>query len=304
MSTSLQWKEFLELPSGMLDANALWLNDNLYLGGGSSSDDVDNKLYIYSHQDDTWKEMETCVYHYALASFNSQLVLIGGRKSHNNLITNKLWNLNNSGEFRSDLNPMPTKRSSASAVGVRKHLIVAGGHGENGPVSTVEVYKNHIWASAQSLPIGCSRMKSAFHEPNWYLMGGTEQGKKVYYTSVKSLLYSCYSSDDYKKDDTVAAWKTLAEVPFKYSSPAVLGNRLIATGGPSETEILNSAICAYCFVKDCWTHVEDMPTSTSSMSTVVLPSGEMVVLGGLMSDSRESALAFVACLTGKHGTQS
>ena len=40
-------------------------------------------------------------------------------------------------------------------------------------------------------------------------------------------------------------------------------------------EILNSAICAYCFVKDCWTHVEDMPTSTSSMSTVVLPSGEM-----------------------------
>ena len=114
---------------GMSDAQAVWLEDKLYVGGGWTSQS-NAKLYIYTPSTDTWGEMNTPVYWFALITYHSQLTLVGGRERGNRSVTNKLWTLTSHDQWRETLPPMTVKRRSASAVEYAKNIIVAGGLGD------------------------------------------------------------------------------------------------------------------------------------------------------------------------------
>ena len=66
----------------MYDAQAVLLHGKLYVRGGYSislTPEVDNsKLYIYALAANTWDVMDTPVYWFALTTYHSQLILIGG----------------------------------------------------------------------------------------------------------------------------------------------------------------------------------------------------------------------------------
>ena len=66
----------------MHDAQAVLLCDKLYVRGGYSmslTPEVDNsKLYIYTLTIDTWDVLDTPVYWFALTTYHSQLILVGG----------------------------------------------------------------------------------------------------------------------------------------------------------------------------------------------------------------------------------
>ena len=66
----------------MNDAQAVWLDDKLYLGGGWSSKEIrdDARLYIYIPTTDMWRIINTPVQWFALVSYHSHLVLVGGRE--------------------------------------------------------------------------------------------------------------------------------------------------------------------------------------------------------------------------------
>ena len=65
---------------GMSDAQAVWLGDKLYVGGGWTSGSRRDiaKLYIHTPTTDTWSHINTPVYYFALVTYHSQLVLVGG----------------------------------------------------------------------------------------------------------------------------------------------------------------------------------------------------------------------------------
>ena len=54
--TSLKWRECMRLPVGMHNAQAVWLGDKLYVGGGDTSGSRRDaaRLYIYTPTTDTW----------------------------------------------------------------------------------------------------------------------------------------------------------------------------------------------------------------------------------------------------------
>ena len=80
----------------MYDATSVWHKDKLYVGGwisGGNKDDA--RLYIYSPATDTWTTLDTPVYFFALTTYHSQLVLVGGKMcGQGGKCTNKLWMLN------------------------------------------------------------------------------------------------------------------------------------------------------------------------------------------------------------------
>ena len=60
---------------------AVHLNDCVYVGGASSSSYQDEyRLFVYSLGSDNWNVLDTGVSRFALTSYKSKLVLIGGRK--------------------------------------------------------------------------------------------------------------------------------------------------------------------------------------------------------------------------------
>ena len=279
--TSLEWRDCRRLPVGMHSAQAVWLGDKLYVGGGISiSSRDDTRLCIYTPTTDTWRTVNIPVYHFALITYHSQLVLVGGREhvgvGRKGPATNKLWTLTEHDQWRETLPPMTTKCYSASAVEFADNIIVAGGKDDKGRnIDIVEVYNGHHWAKAQCLPKPCNDMKSTVLNGHWYLMGGWGQGKEVYYASLDSLVASCQPSEK----PLPSVWKRLPDVPHVRSSTAVFGNRLIAVGG-GYISSLSSSIHTYSPKAQSWVHVGDMPVGLHSTCTAVLPTGELMVIGG------------------------
>ena len=69
----------------MQDAQAVWLAKKLYVGGGFSVEDTENydlennqALYVYTPTTDMWGIIATPVYWFALTTYRSQLLLVGG----------------------------------------------------------------------------------------------------------------------------------------------------------------------------------------------------------------------------------
>ena len=65
------------------DAQAVWLKDKVYVGGGMKSGNMnlipDARLYIYTPATDEWTTLDTPVFWFGLTTYHSQLV--GGTPS-------------------------------------------------------------------------------------------------------------------------------------------------------------------------------------------------------------------------------
>ena len=274
----MKWRECSRLPVNVRNAQAVWLGDKLYVGGGAAGPTTrDNaRLYIYTPTTDTWSHINTPVYYFALITYHSQLVLVGGQEyvgdGRVGPVTNKLWTLTEHDQWRETLPPMTTKCLWASAVEFADNILVAGGEDNEGRIiDIVEVHNGHHWAKAKCLFKPFRSAKSTLLNEHWYLMGGEEQRKEVYYAKLDSLVASCQPS---KKS---VPGNRLPDVPNIQSSAAIFGNRLISVGGGYSRE---SSIHAYSPNTQSWVHVGDIPIGLTYTCTAVLPTGELMVIGG------------------------
>ena len=259
----------------VLNAQAVVLGKKVYLGGGSMNPMLPPRLLIYGFTEDSWDTIDTPTQWYALATYHSKLVLVGGRDPNTKKATNQLWVLDEQNRWTQPLPPMTTKRYKASAVSLGDHLIVACGQGCSDvcPLDEVEMYNGHQWKKVESLPRGCTWMKSTLHERNWYLAGGIRQGSEVYQTSLESLIVTSEGAGQ------TSVWKKLPDAPLELSATVMFRDQLITIGGGKP---LSSAIHAYSPSTNSWVHVGDLPIDCHCHSTcaVVLPTGELLVVGG------------------------
>ena len=250
------------------------------------------ELHIYLPKTNLWRGMHTPVYYFALTTYRSQLVLIGGYEFVNegdDILTNKLWTLYKYTQWQETLPPMQSKRYGASAVSHGDHLIVAGGGNNYETLDIVEVYDGQHWSYVQPLPNQCGDMKSVVFDGHWYLMGGYEQDEEVYYAPLDLLIASGEMSPP-------SIWKELPNAPLWYSSPAVLGKRLVSIGG-GHLSLYSNVIHAYSQSTESWVRVGEMPIGIANTSSTVLPTGELMIIGGLPESA--SNTVFKAALEGE-----
>ena len=195
---------------------------------------------------------------------------------------------------------MNTKRCATCVVSVGRYLIVAGGYIESGMSDIVEVFNGHQWVYGTSLPISSVEMKSVVLKDEWYLMGGRNQKRNVFCTNLEDF-QNCKSDTS---SDPVIVWKKLgSQLPYERSSPAVFGNTLIAVGGENNfpgSQVSTSTIHAYSEYTKSWVHVGDLPQRLHSSCTVVLPTGELMVIGGMIGYTTKSRHVYMSTLKGKH----
>ena len=260
-------------------ANAVWLKDKVYMGGGWTSGNRRNqaRLYIYTPATNTWTTLDTPVYKFGLTTYHSQLVLVGGweyvGENIDSELTNKLLTLSEDGQWQETLPPMPTPCSDASAVSHGDHLLVIN---DNHP-NEVYVYNGHHWASAQHPPQQLNSIKSTVFNGNLYLMGtilGEPQQICVYSASLDSLLASCQPSETSQPS---SLWKRLTNVPSEWCCPAVFGNRLVAVGRRLSG---TTSLYAYSSLTQSWVHMADVSSMPffSTPCAVSLPSNELMIV--------------------------
>ena len=166
---TLEWEERPSLPVEMYNAQAVFLDGTLHVGGGFTEGSLRDYARLFSCKpggDGSWTATDTPTYYYALTTYDSHLLLVGGKEYSSKQITNKIYTMID-GEFKELLPPMKEKRHSTSAVSSGSVLAVPGGFGESRTLSSVEVYNNGQWTSGQSLPDACLNMMSVFHCNKW-----------------------------------------------------------------------------------------------------------------------------------------
>ncbi len=240
----------------------MYLNGTLYVGGGTTSDlRVDASLYSFKPGvDSTWTVIDTPSYYYALVAHDSELLLVGGYEYPTLAISNKVFTMRD-GQFVETLPPMKERRHLPSAVSCESALVVAGGYGTSGALSSVEVFKDDQWTTAPSLPSAGYKTRSALHGDQWYLI--TDEGK-VFCASLQSLISGAAKSP----------WETLPDAPNQLSAAAFFGGHLLSIGSfPNPTTIY-----AFSTFTQSWERAADLPPLSLVRPTAVVLSSEQLIV--------------------------
>ena len=264
----------------MYDAQAVVLNNKVYVGGGFTGNDTTAaNIYTYDPTTDTWETLQSPTRYSALTTYHNKLLLVGGVETSTGQATNQLWVFEEGEQtWTQPLPPMPTSRRGVSAVSYQDYLIVAGGHNYGGHLNTVEVFDGHQWVTADPLPERCCSMMSTSHDGHYYLMGGYCQGTSVFYTSLQSLVEKAtqHPPTSPSSTDQTSVWKTLTDTPHQWSSTTIFGGALVAVGGWTN----QSSLHLYFPLTQSWLPAGEMPLGVDRTCTVTLPTGEMMVIGG------------------------
>ena len=229
-------------------------------------------VYSYTVPDNKWTKLPQCKCRdFGMAVLNDALTTIGGRPLLGGLGSevNTLLSLSGS-SWEEVLPPMPTKRACPAAVRTPTHLVVAGGRG----IATVQVLNTETlqWSTASSLPEAVNFPQMTTCGGCLYLADGINN---AYSCSVEDLLKSTNSSDG------GSVWTRLASIPVEEDSTlATLRGHVLAIGGIDDDYDQTGAIHCYDVATNSWSVIGEIPTPRCRVLTAVLPSNELVVVGG------------------------
>ena len=238
----------------------------------------DGNICSYDSSSKRWRELPKCLYQYcSLAIINGQLTTIGG-VDMKRTCTNKLLSLQT--EWKEVFPPMPIKRCSSTAVTLKEHIVVAGGATGFFPadaVSTVEVMDTKIlvWSTVASLPHAYNHASGTICGDQLYMLGGNNDKymtKSVLTCSLTELLQSSSSSS--------SIWHRVADAPAYGSTCAAVNGELLAVGGCDKGSKPTAAIHKYNPTINSWDLISNMPTARYQSLIAVLPTNEMMVVGG------------------------
>ena len=232
-------------------------------------------VYKYRVPGNNWTKLPQCKYRFfSMAIVNYTLTTIGGRvRGGGN--TNTLLSLSGS-SWEEVLPPMPTKREFPAIASTPTRLVVAGGTRslvrEN--MTTVEVLNTETlqWSTVSSLPQKAFSHQMTTCDGCIYL---ASSNSKVFSCSMEDLLKSTNSSD--------GVWTRLASIPTsEWSSLTALSGRVLAIGGEDGRFSANPIGDIYCYdmASNSWSVIGEIPTPIVEALTAILPSNELVVVGG------------------------
>lgn len=285
---SIALNHFPNLPVPMTSPHATWHKGRLYIGGGGAKKALTLKeraqLYIYAPEESTWFIIETPTYMFGLTTFDSNLVIAGGKNFPSTKDTSAVFVYRGNGQWQSNhIEPMKTKRNSLTAVGVGDLLMVAGGFSDNKTLTSVELFNNctKVWKTITALPLPCNWMAATIHNGHVYLFRGRGPGKRVFHCALDSL-------------ESSPQWETL-NVPVEHSSLISYQGILLSIGGKADGSLSSSI---FALNRGEWLLIGDHPLCFSHTCTTQLPNGKIITVGGF-TGSEATSQVFELDIQGK-----
>ena len=253
-------------------------------------------IYSYDATSDNWSQLPDFVHEKgSIAVINGLLTTVGGRSypsSESTFYSNELFTLTGEGSHRrwtKVFPPMPTKRAETAAVCTRTTLIVAGGLGVGGVLSTVEVMNTETHHASGPLLLIYLNQRTGHQQRNQLCMlGGFDKqysySKFMYTCSLGDFLQPVSSSASQchiSKSNQASVWRRVADLPVIRSTCESFHGRLLAVGGYNNDSSKHSTdVYMYNPTTNSWEIISHMTTGRSGCFTAVLPDNQLMVVGG------------------------
>jgi len=297
---TLRWRQHKDLPCGMYHHHCVIVEGKLYIGGGVT-DSYDDDHTVWQYESGQWSKLKQYQYRwFNMAAVKRQLMLVGGEdtstRSWQRTSDIAVWDREGASHtWTHPYPPMPTPRHSPAAATYNQWLVVAGGSDcPFNDVAAVEVLNtdNYQWLSASSLPtvpVKCRHVTTAILQDELYLIGGTLN--KTLVANLPDIIHSSTSA-------TTKPWRTLPAPPLERSAAITVHGALLAVGGchGNKRSTASTVIHIYQPATNSWSKVGDLPSPLSHCACTLLPSGELLVAGGLDSNGKRTARVDVAVI--------
>lgn len=302
-----KWKDVHSAsPFKMIRGAAVIDEDNAYFLNTTG------EACVYNSKSCEWSVLPPCpLFGSSLAVVNDLLTAVGGEensaKSSGKLIS--LVNKEGKKEWvtQTQFNPIPTPRSFAAVVSIKNSLIVAGGrkgrqYGQT-YFNTVEIMNTETgqWSGAARLPYPYSRMSMTVCRNKIYMLGGfglTGRVRSVVSCSVDALLESQTWGSWIRSGMLLRpVWNVIAKVPtYHFATCVTIRDELFAVGGCSSRDdtIHTNIIHKYNMNTKSWEITCEMPRSVERCLAVVLPTNELMVVGGGVYAQHDQGSNFVS----------
>lgn len=274
---------------------AYTIGSRLYLCGGATATSQPNTQVFYCPTKNITRWTKTSIdapqYYYASAIVNRELVLIGGVNSVDHVTTRKLSTYDSREKTWVEiLPPLPTARSSASAVSWGDYLFVVGGINTSGNFTdAVEILhlSSQQWSTAMPLPRPLAGASVVIYRSRLYILGGaTKDGlqKTLYSVGIDRLL-SSISRINRLTSSSMDVWSHHQDSPYTLMSLCLFNGYMLAFGGNERTASLSQpAEWVWAYFPDDefnnWTLVQRMHTPRKLCCVTPLSSSGIVVIGG------------------------
>ena len=297
----------------MIFGQAVTVGDKVFFGSGTShlgeASSVPRVL-CYSPPQDTWTTLPHCpVAGFGMGCHLGELVLVGGAYGSSDegasSLTGDVHILDEGRQkWKRSFPPLLKPRMLPTVVSLSRGLVAAGGivldATHDHCLSSVEVFEEGQWHRAAPLPIACIGMTSAVVGDSCYLLGGftdTDLDRPtthVFSASLSSLVHEATGSTrghtlSNGSPANSSIWCELVSSPRYASTAANLGDCLLTLGGSDEhLEHKSGALHVLSPLTKSWIRIEDIPVSCFACAAAKLPSGELLVIGGMGHDEEDA----------------
>ena len=242
----------------------------------------------------TWSKLlfyDSCeMYGSTLATSNSKVHTLGGTWIKDLKVeeySNKVFSLDDDLKWCNTLPPLNIGRGYATSTSFDSFILVAGGIGRNGWLSSVEVLNSSqsssTWWEICDLPVKSRFMLCTVTHDELFIGCGEGSADTVYTAKLSAVKESLNVDEDSEFSVSPESfWQSLPQTPLRWSVIVSVNNCLLTVGGYGGG-ISHSSVHLYDCYKKTWSKVSDIRESRHSPAVVVSTfenKQELFVLGG------------------------
>ena len=246
----------------------------------------------YETRSGQWSVLPSCpVWFFGLGQLSGKLVTVGGGDGRG--IVNHVYTyVQETQQWEKSIPPMPTPRLWPTVITYNSSIAVCGGSGGE---RVVEVFNSEAaqWHTAAPLPVACEYMRHTIINDTCYLGGSST--RSIMCASLPSLFQSSSPHEQQTSAQQQSVWTVLPDTPLYYSALANMGGTLLALGGGESTSSppSDAIIHAYSASTKAWLRIASLPQACYSATAELLPSGEVMLIGGRDSKNEWSKAVYI-----------
>ena len=291
----LYWRKEPDVLKRMSDPTAVYLNGKILVGDRWYYRQF---LCVFNVVSRTWSKLpfhDSCKMHgFTLATSNSKVHTIGGtwrKDGKEEEYSNKVFSLDDDVKWCNTLPPLNIGRVHATSTCFDSFILVAGGHGRNGWLSSVEVLNSSqsssTWWEICDLPVKSGLMQCTVTHDELFIGCGAGTAYTVYTGKLSAVKESLNVDEDSESSVSPESfWQSLPETPLEWSGLVSVNNCLLTVGG-RDGHKFHSSVHLYDCYKKTWSKVSDIINSRWRPAVAVTFENkqELFVLGGWGADT-------------------
>ena len=296
------------MPEKMTFSQASVISGKVYVGGGDAKEsDAGWPVHMYDPERNGWSTLPRAPVGWCgVGQLNGRLVLVGGTSDGEEMTADVHVFDEETQQWVKPIPSMPSALAYAAVISHGSALVVCGGTSppDGNPSAAVYVYNSESsqWHSASPLPFRRTLCTGVVINNICYIAAGSEvvlnyedesmDVVTLAHRSVVSAPFPSLLDPNTSSSQTSSVWKSLPDLPYYHPFMAAVGGCLLALGGHKKISSKEkdipigmsiTAVHAYCPATSSWLQIGDLPTQCFFATTALLPTGELLLTGGLMA---------------------